>query len=102
MNEIKNKYEKRFQFQQKMINRQSEQIDDLKIKIEKLEHQLKEKDEIINSVAPLRNELTQSVNEAKKYKEEYNKLIQDLKKMKGIVNEEVYRKRWWLIKLLLR
>lgn len=102
MNEIKNKYEKRFQFQQKMINRQSEQIDDLKIKIEKLEHQLKEKDEIINSVAPLRNELIQSVNEAKKYKEEYNKLIQDLKKMKGIVNEEVYRKRWWLIKLLLR
>lgn len=102
MNEIKNKYEKRFQFQQKMINRQSEQIDDLKIKIEKLEHQLKEKDEIINSVAPLRNELIQSVNEAKQYKEEYNKLIQDLKKMKGIVNEEVYRKRWWLIKLLLR
>ena len=36
MSEKKNrdKYEKRYQFQQKMIARQLEQIDDLKIKIE--------------------------------------------------------------------
>ena len=47
MNEKKNRYEKRIKFQQKMIARQSEQIDILKSKNEKLEQKLKEKDEII-------------------------------------------------------
>ena len=62
------KYKKRLGFQQKIIAHQSEQIDDLKLKIEKLENELKEKDEIINSVTPLRNELTKNINEIKVYK----------------------------------
>ena len=40
---------------------------------------LKEKDEVINSVTPLRKELTENVNEIKKHKKEYQKLIQELK-----------------------
>lgn len=96
------KYKKRLGFQQKIIARQSEQIDDLKLKIEKLENELKEKDEIINSVTPLRNELTKNINEIKVYKKQYKQLIQKLKKMKSIINKEVYKGRWWLIKLFLK
>lgn len=102
MNDKNNKYEKRFQFQQKVIARQSKENEGLKLEIVKLKNEIKEKDEIINSVAPLRNELTQNVNEVKKYKEEYKKLIQELKKMKSIVDQEVYKGRWWLIKWLIK
>lgn len=95
-------YKKRLDFQQKMMARYLEQIEALKVENEKLKSELKEKDEVINSVAPLRKELTENVNEVKKYKKEYKRLIQELKTMKSIVNAEVYRKRWWLIRLLLK
>lgn len=98
----KNKYEKRLAFQQKMINRQSEQIEKLKSEIEKLTLECQEKDELINSVTPLREELQQNVNTTKKYKEQYKTLIQELKDMKKILNKEVYKNRWWLVKWLLK
>ena len=96
------KYKKRLDFQQKIINRQSEQIDNLKFKIEKLENELIEKDKIIHSVEPMRKEMTENIKEQKRLKKEYKQLIQELKKMKSIVNQEVYRGRWWLMKLLLK
>ena len=102
MNEKKHRYEKRLAFQQKIINRQSEQIVSLKNEIEKLTLECQKKDELINSVTPLRNELTENINEVKKKKKEFNKLIQELKKMRSVVNQEVYKGRWWLIKLLLK
>ena len=104
MNEkkIKNKYEKRLAFQQKMINRQSEQIEKLKSEIENLNNKLIEKDEIINSVDSLRKELSENVNITKKYQEQYKTLIQELKDMKKITNKEVYKNRWWLIKWFLK
>ena len=95
-------YKKRLDFQQKMISRQSEQIDDLKLEIEKLNLKIKEKDEIIASVEPMRKELSQNVAEVKKDKNEYKKLIKELKKMKEIFNREVYKGRWWLIRLLIK
>lgn len=105
MNEkkMKNKYEKRLAFQQKMITRQSEQIDALKTEIEKLKNKLIEKDEVINSVTSLRNELSQNVAEVKKYKKQYSELIKELKTMKSILNKDVFCGKWkivrWLIKL---
>lgn len=101
MNE-KKRYEKRLEFQQKMISRQSEQIDSLKSKIEKLTLECQKKDELINSVEPMRKEMTENLKEQKRLKNEYSKLIQELKMMESIVNEEVYRKRWWLIRLFLK
>ena len=97
-----NKYKKRLEFQNKMVARQSEQIDALKLKIENLELKLKEKDRVINSVEPLRKEMTENLKEQKKLKEQYKALIQELKKMKNIVNQEVYKNRWWLIKFLIK
>lgn len=104
MNEkkIKNKYEKRLAFQQKMLNRQSEQIETLKSEIDKLTLECQKKDELINSVEPMRREMTETINEQQRLKQEYQKLIQELKTMKNIIDEEVYKKRWWLIKFLLK
>lgn len=95
MNEKKNRYDKRLAFQQKMISRLLKENENLKL-------ELKEKDEIINSVASLRSELTENVNVTKKYKEQYKSLIQELKDMKKILNKEVYKNRWWLFKWLLK
>lgn len=85
-----------------MISRQSEQIDLLKSEIEQLKSKCDEKDKIINSVAHLRSELTENINEIKKHKKEYKKLIEELKQMKMIMNQEVYKGRWWLIRLLIK
>lgn len=96
------KYEKRLGFQKKMIEKQSEQIQSLNSQIEKLKLELEEKDELINSVADLKNELTQNIADIKEYKKEYGKLIEELRKMKEIMNREVYHGRWRLIRLLMK
>lgn len=97
------RYEKRLEFQQKLVSRQYEQIDSLKNEVEKLKLEIKKKDEIISSVNSLRKELSDNINEIKQKKKEYKTLIQELKDMKKIVNQEVYRGRWkivrWIIKL---
>ena len=98
----KNKYEKRLAFQQKMITRQSEQIEKLKFEIEKLNNKLIEKDEIINAIEPMRKEMANNLKEQKRLKEEYKSLIGELKKMKKIINQTVYKGRWWLVKHLIK
>ncbi len=95
-------YKKRLDFQEKMISRKNEQIEALELEIESLKLKLEEKDEIINSVTPLRNELAENVKQVKEYKKQYDTLIQDLKKMKEIINLTVYKGRWKLIKFLIK
>lgn len=95
-------YKKRLEFQKKMISRQSEQIDLLKSEIEKLKLKCDEKDKTINSVDSLRNELIEDIKEHKRLKNEYAKLVAELRKMKKIMNQTVYKGRWWLIRLLLK
>ena len=102
MNEKKNRYEKRLAFQQKMITRQSEQIDKLKAEIEKLNNKLIEKDGIINAIEPMRKEMAENLKEQKKLKEQYKSLIDELKKMKKIINQEVYHSRWRLVRWLIK
>ena len=96
------KYEKRLEFQNKIISRQSEQIEDLKLQNEKLRLEIQEKYELINSISSLKDELTQNISDVKKYKEEYKGLIQELRKMKEIMNQSVYKGRWKLIRFLLK
>lgn len=93
---------KRLEFQQKMISRQSEQIDGLKTKIAELELTIEKKDELIKSVDYLRKELADNINEIKQKKNEYEKLIKELKDMKNIMNKEVYKGRWNLVRLLIK
>ena len=96
------KYERRLEFQKKIISRQSEQIDSLKVEIETLNNKLIEKDELINTIEPMRTEMAENLKEQKRLKEEYKSLIDELKQMKNVFNEEVYRNRWWLIKHLIK
>lgn len=100
---IDKNYKRKYEFQKKMNLRQSEMIEKLKARVEELELMCKEKDDEINSIDSLRVELTKNVNETKKYKKEYEELIKELREMKKIVNQEVYRGRWkivrWIIKI---
>lgn len=95
-------YKKKISFQQNVISRQSKQIEELKLQNEILKSKIKEKDEFINSVSSLRDELIKDSAEVKKYKKEYKKLIDEVRKMKDILNQTVYKGRWRLIKLLLK
>ena len=88
-------YKKRLDFQQKLISKQSQRIKDL-------ESELEEKNKIIDSTSDLRNELKQNVAESKKYKDEYKKLVDDLKLQRDIFDKEVFNKRWWLIRLIVK
>lgn len=102
MNEKKKKTQKRLKFQEKMIARQSEKIESLTSQIEALKLECKRKDEVINSVAPLKEELTNNINEIKEYKREYGELVGDLRKMKTVMNQTVFKGRWRLIKFLMK
>lgn len=95
-------YKKRYEFQKKINLRQAEEIESLKTQIDALVSICDEKDKVIESVDFLRKELTENVNEIKKRKKEYENLIKDLKKMKKIINQTVYKNRWWLIKFLIK
>lgn len=96
------RYQKRLDFQQNIITRQSKQIENLKSQIVELKLECQEKDKIIDSVEHLRKELADNVNEIKQKKNEYQTLIKELKTMKNIINEEVYNGKWWLIRFLLK
>ena len=95
-------YERKLEFQKNLISRQSKQIESLKKQNEKLSLELEEKNALINSVASLKEELSKNVVDFKNKKEEYGKLIEELKKMKEIMNQEVYKNRWWLIRFLIK
>lgn len=95
-------YKKKIEFQNKIISRQSEQIESLKSQMDKIKLECKEKENEINSVSSLKNELIQNISEVKRYKEEYKKLIDELRKMKEIINQDVYNGKWRLIRFLIK
>ena len=95
-------YKKKIDFQQSIISRQSKQIEDLKRQNENLKLKIQEKDEFINSIANLRDELIKDSDEIKKSKKEYKLLVDEIRKMKEIINQTVYKGRWRLIKVLLK
>lgn len=95
-------YKKKYEFQNKVISKKSEEIESLKLQIEKLNLEIKEKDEIINSVSSLKDELIKEVDEIKVYKEEYRILVKELRKMKEVINSTYYKGRWNLIRLLIK
>ena len=102
MKMIEKRYKRIIEFQDKLIKKQSEEIKELKLINQKLELKCEEKDEVINSVSFLREELKQNVAEIKKHKEEYKSLVDELKNMKEIVNKEVYKGRWKLVRFLIK
>jgi len=96
------KYKKKVELQEKMISRQSEQIENLNAQIARLKLVIEEKDNIINSISSLRDELIQKNRDIDKYRKEFKELIEELRKMKEILNQETYKGRWRLIKFLIK
>lgn len=95
------KYERKLDIQQKKISYQSKQIEDLESLVQKLKLEIEEKNNVISSIEPMRKELAENIAEVKQYKNEYKSLIQELKKMKEIVNQEVYRGRWKIVRWII-
>ena len=93
---------KRLDFKDKMISRQSDQIESLKLENEKLRLEIREKNELIDSVVPMREELAQHIEEIKGYKNEYKELVGELRKMMSIINNTVFKGRWKLIRFLMK
>lgn len=93
---------KRFDFQQKVIARQSQQIDDLKKQIEKLTLECHKKDELISAIEPMQKEMAENIEESKRLKIQFQKLVDELKQMKKVMNVTVYKGRWRLVKWLIK
>lgn len=96
------RYQKSLEFQRNIISRQSDKIESLKSEIENLKLKCEEKDNEIQSVSFLRNELIKNVEDIKKHKKEYEDLIKELRKMKDIMNNEVYNGKWSLVKFFIK
>lgn len=86
----------------RIIERQTHEIESLKKRISELEIDCDDKDELINSVDSLRIEMEQIVEDLKSKGEVYDKLVEELTEMKKIMNEEVFKNKWWLIRFLLK
>lgn len=99
---MKRNYKRDYEFQKKLNARQAEEIESLKTQIDALTSLCEEKDKIIYSVDDLRKELAENVEEIKTKKNEYNSLVNELRYMKKIINQEVYRGRWKLVKFLIK
>lgn len=93
---------KRDDFNKRIIQKKTSEIESLKEKISELEIICKEKDELINSVACFRDELKNVIEDLNAKKNEYDSLIKDLRQMKKVFNTEVFHGRWWLIRLLMK
>ena len=46
--------------------------------------------------------MTQHVNAIKDKRKEYDELIEELRNMKKVMNQTVYKGRWRLVKLLIK
>ncbi len=93
---------RRLEMKDRIINRQSDTIEDMKKQISSLEIDVQEKDALLKSMDNLLDDMRKTVHDIDAKKDEYDKLIEELRNMKNIFNEEVFKNKWWLIKFLIR
>lgn len=101
MNSNKRK-DRKINTQSRIIERQMDEIESLKKKVSTLEISCEEKDEIINSIDSLRIEMQEVIDDIKSKGEVYDRLIEELNDMKKVMNEEVFKNRWKLVRLLIK
>lgn len=86
----------------KIIKRQSDEIESLRSQIEKLNIDNANKDELIYSIDHLREEFEDIIDNLKSKEAEYDKLIADLRLMRKAFDREVFANRWWIVKRLMK
>jgi chromosome segregation ATPase len=99
---MKRNYKRDYEFQKKLNIKLEKEIELLKLENQELKVQCNKKDEIINSVDSLRVEMTQHTNAIKDKRKEYDKLVEDLRKMRKVMNKEFFKGRWRLVKFLIK
>ena len=102
MNIAKDRYKKRIEYKDRVINKKDMEIESLKNRVSKLEIDNDEKDEIISSIDSLRVEMDEVVKELRNKSKEYDELIKELFQMRKIMNREVFNNKWSLVKWLIR
>ena len=93
---------KKIDMKTRIIKKQYDEIQSLKNNISELEIDAKEKEKITKSIAVLQDNFLEVLNDLKKQREEYDKLINELIDMKNAMNEIVFKKKWRLIKFLMK
>ena len=93
---------KKSDMKSQIILRQVDKIDTLQKNISDLKIDNAKKDEIINSIGSLRDDLFTIVNELKDKSERYDELLAELIQMRSVMNQTVFKGRWKLIRLLLK
>lgn len=99
---MKRNYQRDYEFQKKLNERQAEEIKFLKSQIGELTSLCKEKDKIIYSVEPMRKELAENIKEIKEKKKEYNSLVNELKNMRKVMDEEFFKGRWKIVRWIIK
>lgn len=107
MNLVKHKKNKsrnarRLEMKNRIINRQSATIEDMKSKISSLEIASEKKDELMRSMDGLLDDMQNTIKEIDAKKDEYDRLIAELRDMRKIMDEEVFHRKWWILKHVLR
>lgn len=100
-NKTKSKDKKRLDYQSQIIQKKNEEIESLKGEVSKLEYELKQKDELIKSIEPLRKELKTEIESVKAKRVEYDKLMLELMEMRKLLSDAVFGGKWWLVKKLV-
>lgn len=85
-----------------IIKRQVIEIKELKKLIDNLNITCEQKDEIIGSINGLRQDLIDVITDINDKREQYDALINELIEMKKIINQEVFKGRWKIIRFLLK
>lgn len=98
----KTRKNKREDYKEEMIKRQFDKIESFKKTIEELEINSSKKDELNYSLELLHKELLNIIRGLKKKDEQYERLIDDLVRMREIMNQKVFKGKWKFIRFLLK
>lgn len=98
----KNKKINKRDINRRIIDKQADEIEELKSAISELEIDCEKKDALIDSVESFRKEMLEVIDELRSKGAEYDKLMDDLIQMRKVMNQDVFKGRWKIIKWLLR
>lgn len=88
--------------QSRIIKRQRKEIERLKEEIASLQYECRMKDEMIESFDDARYDMKNAARDISSSRDEYARTVKELREMKRVMNQEVFKGRWFLIKLLMK
>ena len=102
MKYFKDKDKDKYDLKNRIIQRQVNEIEQLKQKIVNLEISCEQKEKFINSINYFRDEFVNIVADLTEKNNKCDELIKELLEMRTVINNIVFKRKWKLIRLLLR